>query len=77
MKLSDLFIKLYESSAFTSVNALATRTGQTQPFVAGLLATDLKDSMTKMDAVFDELTAGVEPEELLKALELVKALRTS
>lgn len=75
MKLSDLLKELYNTSQFTSVNALATRTGQTQPFVAGLLAEERKDGMSKMDAVFHELTRDVEPDELIKALALIRALR--
>lgn len=75
MKLSELLKETYKASNFKSVNALATRTGQTQPFVAGLLADERKDGMIKMDAVFDELTRDVEPEELIKALALVRALR--
>lgn len=75
MKLSDLFTQLFKASEFGEVNSLATYTGQTPPFVYGLLATDRKDSMEKMDIVFDALTPDVSAAELVAALELIKTVR--
>ena len=75
MKLSDLFKQLFAASEFTSPNSLATYTGQTHPFVAGLLSEERKDSMEKMDVVFDALTPDVTADELIAALELIKIVR--
>lgn len=75
MKLSTLLQSLFTASEFTSPNSLAVATGQTQPFVAGLLSPEKKDSMEKMDRVFDALTKDVTPDEMLAALELIRAVK--
>lgn len=75
MKMSKLIIELYNASEFTSANSLAKYTNQTQPFVAGLLSEEKKESMEKMDVVFSALTEGTTEEEFLAALELVTTVR--
>lgn len=75
MKLSNLLITLFNASEFTSANSLATYTGQTQPFVSGLLSPDKKESMEKMDVVFHALTEDVTVDEFMAALELVTTVR--
>lgn len=74
MKLSDLLSDLFKASEFTSANSLAKYTNQTQPFVSGLLS-EKKESMEKMDVVFEALTEGVTTDEFLAALQLVSTVR--
>lgn len=75
MKLSDLLNDLFKASEFTSANSLAKHTNQTQPFVSGLLSSEKKESMEKMDIVFEALTEGVSTDEFLAALELISTVR--
>lgn len=75
MKLSCLLKSLYNASEFTSANSLAKYTNQTHPFVSGLLSEEKKESMGKMDAVFEALTEGISTDDFMAALKLVSTVR--
>ncbi len=75
MKLSTLIDKLFKSSEFAPhADTLAKHTGQTQPFTSAFLKGN-KVAREKEDVLFDALTKGITADELIAAIELVKAVK--
>lgn len=73
MKLSDLLKRLYEESEFTSVGSLSDTTGVGKGFIDRAFAG--KNTLEKLDLLFDELTQDLEVEDFILVKELIRRVR--
>lgn len=73
MKLSDLLKRLYEESEFTSVGSLSDTIGIGKGFIDRAFAG--KNTMEKLDLLFDELTNDLEVEDFILMKELILRVR--
>ena len=73
MKLSDLLKRLYEESEFTSVGSLSDKTGIGKGFIDRAFAG--KNTLEKLDLLFDELTNDLVVEDFILVKELIRRVR--
>ena len=73
MELSRLLKRLYEESEFTSVGSLSDTTGISKGFIDRAFAG--KNTMSKLDLLFDELTKNLEVEDFILVDELIRRVK--
>jgi hypothetical protein len=73
MKLSDLLKRLYEESEFKSIVSLSDTTKIGKGFIDRAFAG--KNTMEKLDLLFDELTQDLEVEDFLLVKDLIRRVR--
>lgn len=73
MKLSNLLKRLYEESEYESVSTLSDATQIGKGFIDRAFAG--KNTMEKLDVLFDELTSDLDAEDFLLTREIIKKVK--